>query len=224
VTTVTRPSRNRHRDDCVTVHCYIDLLKGAPWGRLNGFEIEPYVAPVHLRTMRGSDTALQDHYFILPHELFHTMYKCGGDVWNIGMFGGPTSLAKYWNHEQHLPWFREVSEIVSFGDLSKAIPFGLHGDEVVDQTDGKVLVLTWNSVLSRAPSKQSRFVFTVVDHRRMDGRETLCELLDIMVWSLNAAATGFFPTHDHKGQHDSCTRHVKPEPCVVCSTSLNGDT
>ncbi len=96
-------------------------------------------------------------------------------------------------HPDH-PVHAEPAEV-----RSHTIPVGLHGDEVADVKDDKVLVITWSSVPAKSAAWDCRFVFAVVPHREMCGRETMWDIFRVLVWSLNVARTGVFPHTDHLG-------------------------
>ena len=189
-----------------------DIRRGLKRGRkLTGMDLEALAVKVTMRKSRSTGTEQETQYVILPHELLHHMHKCGGKAWEDGMAVG--GIEQFWRHERGLPWCALHPALQRPDLLQFTIPFGMHGDEVVDQKSGKVLVLQWNSVLSRAPSMKSRWVFTIIDHRRMHGRVTLWELMVIFVWSMNVAAVGVFPNTDYLG---------KPWPAKSWRSTMSG--
>ena len=143
------------------------------------------------------------HEAILPHELFHEQYKRGGDVWLDGIFGRPSrdnsGICEFWEHERGHEWCQRHPAWGQPDLMSKTVPVGLHGDGVADVKEDKVLVLTWNSVLSRARSWRSRWLFTVLPGRRM-AEGTLKEVFRVLVWSLTFALRGHFPHTNHNGE------------------------
>ena len=166
----------------------------------DGMALEPYDPPITQKRLRGLGTEIIPHSVILPHELFHFLHKAAGEVWNDGMLGphGADGIAKFWRHEAEQEWAKEHPAMRRPQDMYRTIPVGLHGDGVRDVKEDKILVLTWNSVLSRAPSWSSRWLFTVLPQRRM-AAETLEEVLKVLVWSLRVGLDGYFPVRDHAG-------------------------
>jgi len=168
--------------------------------KARGFDLEPFGFALTQKLPRGVEHKKLPHYVIFPHELFHYVYKHGGSAWREGIIGeDPDGISNFWKHEAALPWCRNHPALLRPDELAYMVPFGLHGDEVADHKSGKILVLQWNAVLSRAPSMLSRWLYTVIDHRKMHGRQTLHELMVVFVWSMLAAFLGVFPDKDPWG-------------------------
>ena len=157
----------------------------------------------HLRPPRHSSSMVAKHWCLLPHEVLWQLHQQGGEIWQSGIVGpdGASAFERFWQAEFDCtpedPIFNHPD---AEGQFKLHVPIGLHGDDVRDLKDCKVLVLTWNSVLSRASSIDSRWVFSIIAHRQLLPRSTMFQLLDLLVWSLQWARRGIFPTVDHKGR------------------------
>ena len=158
---------------------------------------------------------------LLPHELLHTLHQSTSKLqWNLSILGRCSTrgnFGQWWAHDKthhpHHPTQSLPDEIRRY-----MIPVGLHGDEVADVKDDKVLVLTWNSVTSKIKAWDCRFVFAVVPYREMVGRTTLFRLFEVLRWSLECAGRGVFPYKNHLGEP-----FVKGSPrCKLALTPLAG--
>jgi hypothetical protein len=52
---------------------------------------------------------------------------------------------------------------------ASGVKVGLHGDDVADVKDDKVMVLTWSSITAKSAAWDCRFIWSVVPHRLMIG-------------------------------------------------------
>ena len=112
---------------------------------------------------------------------------------------------EYWRHVCELPWFalhpasRRTPE-----QLSKTIPFGLHGDDVAafkSSAKYKILAITCNSVFAHLQgSYLSRLPFVMMMYYLMVPDETLNQIWEVLVWSFDCLEEGTWPFRGHKKQ------------------------
>jgi len=166
-----------------------------------GFHLQPYSAEMTLQNPRGKGSMTQEHEVLLVHETMHALHKQGGRVWQEGFLGGDGDrFGEFWRRdEENFPGHPVHAETPAVKSMIAAV--GLHGDDVADVQDDKMCVLTWNSIVAkRLGAWDSRFVFALLPWRLMYGRVTLWQLLEIFVWSVKRAMSGYFPYTDHLGK------------------------
>jgi hypothetical protein len=163
--------------------------------------LEPFYVETPLEKEDDVGNSVVNHPLFLPHEILH----CLGahDVIPLTMFGpdGPGGVRDYWNQVRGHEWAQQ-HPCMEYGDeeLDHFIPVGLHGDDVATTKLGKVLVLSVNSLLSRADSLISRLLITVVTCSTLVPDITLRVIFSVVAWSMRFALLGFFPVTDFKGQ------------------------
>ena len=130
---------------------------------------------------------------------------------------------EYWRHVCEVPWFalhpasRRTSE-----QLSKTIPFGLHGDDVAafkSSAKYKILAITCNSVCAHLQgSYLSRLPFVMMMYYLMVPDETLNQIWEVLVWSFDCLEEGTWPFRGHKKTEVYTKRWLPlpahgPRPC-----------
>ncbi len=148
--------------------------------------MQPYSWSLKVKNLRSIGEGEIPHFAILPHELLHALHKKGGTVWHYGVLGpdGDRGLKEFWSLERTKPWCKEHPALQrDRWRLGCTIPVGLHGDGVADVKKDKIITLTWNSVLSRASSWSSRWLYPLVPQTRV-GKTTLEDNFKVLWWSL----------------------------------------
>lgn len=159
---------------------------------------ELYSYPLRLLDSAGLAEVELPHFFILPHELFHTLHNAGTDIFEH-VFGSTQDLVSWWDGASASPndWFRE-HPVIPCAPPALRVPLGMHGDDGGMHGQEPVLVLSWNSVAAK-PRDWSRLLFTMVKVSSV-GKDTMHTVYDILRWSFQALADGTFPAADHAGR------------------------
>ena len=79
-----------------------------------------------------------------------------------------------------------------------AIPFGFHGGGSAFSKHDQLYSLSFNSLLARGKTIQTRFIFSVIRKSDMV-TDTLDQLLRALAWSCNVALTGRTPMNSWGG-------------------------
>ncbi len=159
---------------------------------------ELYYAKLPLRNRNGVMEEKQ-HPFLLPHEYFAKLYNEQRDFFGQHVLGGAGELEACWDMLAEHEFVRSNPYIHGSDAYRKvAVPLGLHGDAGAMSKQNSALVLTWNSLAGQGSSKQTRCLITVIrkDQMLSDG-STLEAIWDVISWSLNALATGKYPSKGH---------------------------
>ena len=159
---------------------------------------ELYSYPLRFLGSAGLAEVELPHFFILPHELFHTLHNAGTDIFEH-VFGSTQDLVSWWDGASASPndWFRE-HPVIPCAPPALRIPLGMHGDDGGMHGQEPVLVISWNSVAAK-PRDWSRLLFTMVKVSSV-GKDTMHTVYDILRWSFQALADGTFPAADHAGR------------------------
>ena len=157
-----------------------------------------YSFPVTFLTQSGLDTEERLHSFILPHELFNTVYNAGPDLFKH-IFGSDKELKTWWDGAEASKndWYNK-HPIIQQVPATLRYPLGMHGDDGGMHGQEPVLVLSWNSVVPLKPNDWSRILFSMVKVSCIS-QTTLQTIYGIWRWSFEALAEGKFPAKDHTG-------------------------
>ena len=142
------------------------------------------------------------HAALLPHELFHTLYTHGHEVFMHLLSGGSESaLIEWWNDAKGLSddWY-ENHPVIQTNPPERRIPLGFHGDDAGTYNGEKTLAVNWGSIVSVGCTLDTRLPFTMVKVKDLlPGFETEKSIYEVLTWSLNALQEGKFPTHNERG-------------------------
>ena len=155
-----------------------------------------------LRVYAGNSWEIQTrtHFAMLPHEIFGTVYEQAPELFRF-LWGSQSQLDQYWKDEQELDttWYNNHPVIQSEPDPKKRIPVGLHGDDAGMTGHEPVLVLCWNGLAVDLNTIDNRLLFSLVRVADCIEDVTVNTILSVLKWSLEALASGYYPTHDHTG-------------------------
>lgn len=150
-------------------------------------EIESIRLPVvDKKAARG--TSVEVFPLVHPHRILSYLAD------HVGVAMPTSEVERYWDHarEMNEPW------ACSHTATRQHIPIGLHGDAARLWTQFQVerLVGVWmNLVLFRPRSvRYSRFLLFAIPKEKLVKNRTLNAFWKRMVWSLNAAFTGYNPS------------------------------
>lgn len=157
---------------------------------------------------------------LYPHEILQYLYD------TVGLRIPREDVHTYWTNARssRQAWSLETNAGTSH------IPVGLYGDgarlSTVFQTEN-IFGLFLNLVLFRPASvRSSRFLLWSGERSRFFKNRTLNKILRVLVWSLNHAYAGVFPSTDYKGNPINDPRSGQPltktGDCFAV-TELRGD-
>jgi hypothetical protein len=151
----------------------------------------------------------RQHFAILPHELFGSIYSAGLDIFHRLFTGGERNLQEWWERAAAIDdsWYRHHPVIRATPNPLLRVPYGVHGDDAGMAGAESVLVITWGSVAVYGPTLDTRLLFSVVKVNEMIKPDTLQECYSVLRWSLEALARGRYPDRDHRDVLFSPTHH-----------------
>jgi hypothetical protein len=166
---------------------------------------EPCQIELTVKRRRGLGATNQVVSLLAPHEVFSAVHAAGGQGWNKGVMGndaGDTqNVADFWAHVADQQWCRLHPGLLAAPGCSQTVPIGLHGDDVADVKSGdKVLVMSWNSVVSHAPSILARFLICAIPYTLIVHGVTTHQMFQWLAWSMQSLLEGLWPMVDHLGR------------------------
>ena len=159
-------------------------------------------APYKFQLTKKGFSEPQDHYCILPHELFSSIFSSGAiELFHHLFTGGTENLLQWWEAAASVDdnWYRQHPVVQSQPDAAKRIPFGLHGDDAGMRGAESILVVTWGSVAFRGATMDMRLLFGMIKLREVEKDVTLDQFYEVLRWSLEALSKGEFPETNHLG-------------------------
>ena len=144
----------------------------------------------------------QDHYCILPHELFSSLYSCDArELFHALFTGGDENLQAWWDRASEVDdsWYQQHPVIRSQPDPLRRVPVGIHGDDAGMRGSESILVVTWGSVVKKGPTLDTRLLFSMLKQREIEKDVTMDQFYNVLRWSFEHLASGKFPTRDHNG-------------------------
>eukprot|EP00969_Alexandrium_andersonii_P129722 5733747-Alexandrium_andersonii.AAC.1 len=141
------------------------LLKRAKWADMG---IKILMVPILIRKGKPKRGFLKrvHHPIILPTELVGALSRHG--LFEKMVLGGlaPRDVLAYWESVCGQPWASAHPVLRDHPSKARIFPFGFHGDDAVFSKRGrKVVVIGWNPTLNRSATKQSRFIFALIDRK-----------------------------------------------------------
>ena len=179
------------------------------WGRLMP---EPYKFDMTVKAKRKTGRlARMSTSVLLPHELVGTL-SAYPELFEF-LMGSAKELFDFWKGtaETDREWM-DAHPALNPGaeDFEKLVPIGIHGDDAGIFQGDKYLVLSWNSCAAQGrKTLDNRMLFACVLYNRLVEGVSLNQLYRILVWSLDALATGKYPEKDHDGIEFSKSHHPK---------------
>ena len=167
--------------------------------RINGMSGLPPATTIHIPSKRGdTDAAL-----VLPHEIFAHLYAHHRDKFEKQFFPrGEADVVSFWDQCKNSPILAGHSPL-----QNRAIPIGMHGDEVPMSGRGKVwckmaVVFSWFSLLCpMLPTKESLLLIWACNPQQfIEGiGGTLDSFWKVLAWSFGILRSGRWPHRDHRG-------------------------
>ncbi len=152
-------------------------------------------------------------HVLLPHEVFHTVWEAGEDLFDMLFRGGNANLQHWWDETRRrsAEWHDNHPAIQRQPDPLLRVPIGTHGDDTSMHQHDKVLIITWNSVSVSLDTLNNRIVFAAIQLLPAIPGITLYEYYLVLQWSLNALSAGEFPAKDGKEQPSRDPKHTSPK-------------
>ena len=185
-----------------TQNCFRDLMLQLEFkARLPA----PYVAKLPFKAPVGE----QDQHFLLPHELFSSMYHNYNDKFHE-CIAPPHEVSRFWEEiSAGDPSFRSHPARDRAHFAERCVPIACHGDDVPIVGIGKgwtskMSVFSWCSLLSLNLSTAHRMflMYAVFDkmRARSETANTIHGWLRIFTWSLWWLWQGVWPDADENGK------------------------
>ena len=175
----------------------------------------PYLYWAKLR-FKDKDGAVTErlHPFVLPHELFTKLNadrRAFFEAHILGSAGGTLTedLQEFWELHADNPVVAGHPIIGGRPELLPlTAPLGIHGDAGEFSKQQDVFVISWNSLVGKGSTSQTRFPITCLNKTELlDDGSTLNEVWEVIAWSFNLLAHREFPLEDHTGQRFADTDH-----------------
>ena len=179
-------------------NCYRDLMR---WAQQLGISLDVGVVSTPVRNLRDHGEIMVDHHVLYPHEVFSACWSFNPKAFEY-IFLGPGAipeLVDYWKMQETQPWVPSHPGWEHGGTYENCIPIGIHGDKGAHIRKDKILVLSWNSVMTRAPTIWSKILYTVVPNEVLIPGSTDERLYAVLAWSLHWLLRGVYPPCDHDG-------------------------
>lgn len=177
---------------------YRDLMR-----RINGMPGLPPATTVHIPSKRG-DT---DASLALPHEIFAHLYRHHPEKFEKQFFPrGRADVIAFWDQCKNAPNLKDSAAVENLVP-ARAIPIGVHGDEVPMSGRGKVwckmaVVFSWFSLLCpMLPTKDSLLMIWACNPQQFTEGigGTLDSFWTVLAWSFGILRSGRWPYRDHRG-------------------------
>ena len=145
---------------------------------------------------------------LLPHEMVGTVNEYP-ELFEF-LMGSTKELFDFWKGtaETDRAWMDGHPTLNAAEDINKIIPIGIHGDDAGIFQGDKYLVVSWNSCAAQGRTTlDNRILFACILYNRLVEGVSLNQLYRVLVWSLDALATGRYPHKDHDGKEFSKCHH-----------------
>ena len=178
------------------------------WGRLMP---EPYRFDMTVKAKgKTGRLARMSTGVLLPHEVVGTL-GAYPDLFEY-LMGSAKELFDFWKGtaETDREWMDAHPTLNGAEDFEKILPVGIHGDDAGIFQGDKYLVVSWNSCAAEGrKTLDSRILIACVLFNTLVEGVSLNQLYRVLVWSLDALATGKYPAKDHDGTKFSKSHHPK---------------
>lgn len=147
----------------------------------------------------------RDHFALLPHELFATIYARFPQVFTKDILGGSAdNPAKFWEAAKDHPSMIGHPMLRKRDPFSKAVPIALHGDGVAVSGCGRswsrsVDVYSWASLLSYGETLTTNFMIYMM-YANLITEASMKEFWALLTWSFYWLFVGRWPSRDHNGK------------------------
>jgi hypothetical protein len=122
------------------------------------------------------------HQVLYPLEVFAAAYSAGDACFAVTFLGegGEAGLEAFWDAQRDHEWVRDHPGFAHC-DARYAIPLGVHADKGAHVARDKLLCISFGSLMSRASTSLSKYLFTVVPDELIAKGKTEEELYAILV-------------------------------------------
>jgi len=179
-------------------HCERDLLN-LEVDADESIEVpEVYSAKISYKKKKAAGTQEKEHGFILPHDWICYLHKYS-ELFAHLFLGQPGSLEEYWRQETS--WPREYRHKCSLDgeDLTKCVPYALHGDDAGVFLKEKLLIVHLHGLLPEVDSHLTKLLLTVMPYSLVIPDVTINQILGVIKWSMASLYFGVHPPTDHNG-------------------------
>lgn len=172
------------------------------WATKYGLMLSTAHVNTPVRNLRDHGVVSQQLAILYPHEVFAAIFGAGAGPFQRSFVGpgGLRSIRDFWERQARSEW---VVNHPGFGEYgaqpSMSLPFGFHADKGQHTKRDKILVMSWGSCLSTAPTEWSKLLFGIIPDERMIHGLTDERLYSVFVWSCIWMAKGAWPPTDHDG-------------------------
>ena len=147
--------------------------------------------------------------FLLPHEMFASIYEQFPDAWQHSLLPEQTELPKWWEAVASHPQMVRHPVRDRSDYKQRCLPLLLHGDDVPVHGIGKgwtskLTVFSWCSVLALDKSTRSKLFLTYASFEKARTKTTIDEWMKILAWSLWWLFLGLWPDSDPDGVEQLC--------------------
>ena len=170
---------------------------------------QPYAFRAPVATLAGPGEA--ELHCLLPHEVLSNLFREVPRVF-AELFGTPEERVAFWGEldrtaqevtgprgEEHRRWLQQHPCVLT--PPAHRIPCGIHGDGGQMHGGEKITAVSWGGLCRRGPTADTRLLFMVLkDSLQLPGHATLYRCFEVLVWSFEALAKGFFPEKDELGR------------------------
>lgn len=151
----------------------------------------PPIDWVEVPTTAGRKTPVP---FIFPHKFFQRLYAERGDLWIDRIIGGAGACSEFWEGMADTEFVKRHPHLPMHA-RDRIVPLGFHGDGGAFCAHDSLYGLSWNSLVCRGSTIQTRFLFSVMRKSDMVA-DSLDSLLRIFSWSCNVLLSGQTPHLD----------------------------
>jgi len=145
-----------------------------------GLQLEPTHVTLTLKKTRGKGAQDVSMLALAPFEVLHALHTVGGKAWARSMLDGSGNVdcvAEYWKTQGRHVWVQQHPAMRSPERMKRTNADAVQTRSMDMREQGKHLVVVQvSSVLSRAPSLQSRFLIALVPSWRIVRGVTMTQM------------------------------------------------
>ena len=163
---------------------------------------ELFVATVEVFDNKGG-VAEEKISMLLPHEMFAWLGTEEPKQFDRVLLNGGLDHVKDWfNERKSMPWYEGLirQRLECCDAPAPLVPVMIYGDDAELQSGRSALMLTWSSPMSNdLPIREKKIPIAIVPNH-LCTKNTLAQVYNIVVWSLEAMWNGEWPKTGPDGQ------------------------